>query len=456
MDFISKQTKKPNANLERKEMKCAEANSDFDLDSHIKRYSGYGKIARLVFIAQRSQSLQVRAFEMAIAELKTTLNTEQYLDTISLAREHLGDALDEHCVADEDWMRKANGQFHDRMGRLEADLSVKLKESVKEKIRDAYRAIGFLFMDKGDFSSAIAKFLEARDYASSHLDAFESSLSIIKAGVFSNSLGHIKNQVDRCLQLSGELSRQPAIESQVYASCGLYELRRGNFGSAADAFLKVKYPLPDTFSDVMAPIDVAIYGTLSALAYLERPQLKKRVLDNEVFRKFLELAPSLRQLVSNFYNCEYASCFHTIALLERDLVLDMNVAQSVPKLIKRIRDKAMVQYFSPFVAVKLPQMAAAFNLEVPTLEKELVTLIADNKIQARIDSHNKVLYAKNADQRVTTFEKAFRVGSDYVRDARSLLLRMNLVKHHFSVKAPHKRAQDADDVKAALLMSMDQ
>jgi len=94
-------------------------------------------------------------------------------------------------------------------------------------------------------------------------------------------------------------------------------------------------------------------------------------------------------------------------------------------------------------------------MQVPSLEKELVSLIADNKIQARIDSHNKVLYAKNADQRVTTFEKAFRVGSDYVRDARSLLLRMSLVKHNFSIKAPHKRAQEAEDVKAALMLSMD-
>jgi len=361
---VNKQTKKPNPNFERKEMKGIEANPDFDLDSYIQRYTGYGKIARLMFIAQRSQSLQVRAFEMAITELKNTLNTEQYLDTISLAQEHRGGALDERYVADEDWMKKANRQFHDRMGRLEADLNLKLKESVKEKVRDAYRAVGFLFMDRGDFSNAIAKFLEARDYASSHLDAFESSLLIIKAGVFSNSPGHIKTQVDRCLQLPGELSRQPTMESQIYASYGLYELRRGNFGSAADAFLKVKYSLPDTFSDVMALMDVAVYGTLSALAHLERPQLKKRVLDNEVFRKFLELAPSLRQLVSNFYNCEYASCFHTITHLERDLILDMNIAQSLPKLIKRIRDKAMVQYFSPFVAVKLPQMAAAFNLEV--------------------------------------------------------------------------------------------
>ena len=35
-------------------------------------------------------------------------------------------------------------------------------------------------------------------------------------------------------------------------------------------------------------------------------------------------------------------------------------------------------------------MAAAFNTTVPELENELMGLILDGQIQARIDSHNKV------------------------------------------------------------------
>ena len=35
-------------------------------------------------------------------------------------------------------------------------------------------------------------------------------------------------------------------------------------------------------------------------------------------------------------------------------------------------------------------MAAAFNTSVPELENELMALILDGQIQARIDSHNKV------------------------------------------------------------------
>lgn len=44
------------------------------------------------------------------------------------------------------------------------------------------------------------------------------------------------------------------------------------------------------------------------------------------------------------------------------------------------------------------------------LEKELAELIQSEQIQARIDSHNKVLYARHADQRNATFQSALRTG----------------------------------------------
>lgn len=44
------------------------------------------------------------------------------------------------------------------------------------------------------------------------------------------------------------------------------------------------------------------------------------------------------------------------------------------------------------------------------LEKELAELIQSDQIQARIDSHNKVLYARHADQRKATFQAALRTG----------------------------------------------
>ena len=46
--------------------------------------------------------------------------------------------------------------------------------------------------------------------------------------------------------------------------------------------------------------------------------------------------------------------------------------------------------FSPYSSADLRLMASSFNTTLASLEDELMTLILDGKIQARIDSHNKV------------------------------------------------------------------
>ena len=86
------------------------------------------------------------------------------------------------------------------------------------------------------------------------------------------------------------------------------------------------------------------------------------------------------------------------------------------------------------VTVDMKRMADAFNTPVMDLERELATLIMAGQIPARIDSHNKVLHARHADQRTATFQKALGMGDDYVRDSMALLLRINLMRHDFVVK----------------------
>jgi COP9 signalosome complex subunit 1 len=47
------------------------------------------------------------------------------------------------------------------------------------------------------------------------------------------------------------------------------------------------------------------------------------------------------------------------------------------------------------------------------LEKELAELVAADQVQARIDSHAKVLYARLTDTRAATFERALKMGESH-------------------------------------------
>lgn len=68
----------------------------------------------------------------------------------------------------------------------------------------------------------------------------------------------------------------------------------------------------------------------------------------------------------------------------------MYIAPHVITLYSQIRNRALIQYFSPYLSADMCRMAEAFNTSVAALEDELMQLILEGQIQARIDSHNKV------------------------------------------------------------------
>ncbi len=100
-------------------------------------------------------------------------------------------------------------------------------------------------------------------------------------------------------------------------------------------------------------------------------------------------------------------------------------------------------------------MALAFNTTTSALEDELINLILDGHIQARIDSQNKVclkfflnlwkmfkktkhflkiLYAKDVDQRTVTFEKSLDMGKEHQKRTKAVILRSLIMKYNISVK----------------------
>ncbi len=101
-------------------------------------------------------------------------------------------------------------------------------------------------------------------------------------------------------------------------------------------------------------------------------------------------------------------------------------------------------------------MALSFNTTTSALEEELIQLILDGQIQARIDSQNKVinfqinliimilelklvwtmqiLYAKDIDQRSATFEKSIEMGKEYQKRTKAVILRSLIMKYNICVK----------------------
>ena len=57
----------------------------------------------------------------------------------------------------------------------------------------------------------------------------------------------------------------------------------------------------------------------------------------------------------------------------------------------------------------------------------VITVFDVGMINARIDSHQKILYAKHMVERINTFENVLERGADYIHETHNLILRANVM-----------------------------
>jgi len=327
---------------------------------------------------------------------------------------------------------------------------------MRKKIKTGHNDLGDFHYERGDFNSALRSYIRTQDYCSEPEHIIELCLNVIKVSIALNNFAHVPNYVEKAEQV--QENTEKATIGQLHASYGLAHLENRKFKQAALKFISVGADVASKFPAIMSPQDVAIYGSLCALAEFDRMELKEKVLDNANFKNQLELLPKLGAMISDFYNSKYAACLAYLDVLKNDLQLDFHLHDHINTLYDRIRSKALVQYFSPYTSVDLNKMAQAFQVSLDDLEKELAKLIMEGEnrgergdrervfINARIDSHNKRLYARQTQERLVTFDRAIAVAEDFQTNTRATLIRVNLIRNNMMVK-PQKFEQEGQREK---------
>jgi len=289
-------------------------------------------------------------------------------------------------------------------------------------------------------ANALKCYSRARDYCTSGRHVMSMCINVIKVSVYLQNWSHVISYVNKALA-TPELSEDNKVKNnevlivmtRLKCAGGLADLMTRKYSAAAKQFLAASLDHCDC-PDLISPNNVAIYGGLTALATFDRAELHKQVISSTQFKLFLELEPQLREVIQCFYDSRYGQCLKLLQEMKDNLMLDMYLAPHINTLFSMIRNRGLVQYFSPYSSADLNKMANSFNTTVSDLENELMKLILDGSIQARIDSHNKVLLAQDVDQRSQIFTKAVEMCELYQRRAKMLLLRSAIVKANINVK----------------------
>ncbi|KAG7279439.1 hypothetical protein CRUP_038212 [Coryphaenoides rupestris] len=292
-----------------------------------------------------------------------TLDLEQYASSYSgFMRIERLQFIAEHCPQLRVEALKMALSFVQRTFNVDSyeEVHRKLAEATSKRGHDD---LGDHYLDCGDLSNALKCYSRARDYCTSAKHVINMCLNVIKVSVYLQNWSHVLSYVSKAestpeiAEQRGERdSQNQAVLAKLKCAAGLAELASHKYKAAAKCFLQTSFDHCD-FPELLSPSNVAVYGGMCALA-----TLTDKSSNATSFKLFLELEPQIRDIIFKFYESKYASCL---------------------KLLDEMK------YFSPYASADMTKMAQAFN--------------------------TTILYARDVDQRSTTFEKSLIMGKDQTR-----------------------------------------
>lgn len=306
--------------------------------------------------------------------------------------------------------------------------------------------LGSHYHQIGDLLSASKAYSRMRDYCTTTTHIASMLFKIINLSIERGDWLSVQSNVHRLRNLQSKPEDQAKNQPKAAAALGLSQLHSGSYLEAAHSFLSTDPSLGDSYNEVISSNDVAVYGGLCALASMDRNELQRRVLDNNSFRNFLELEPHIRRAISFYCNSKFKPCLEILDAYRTDYLLDVYLQRHVILLYSRIRTKSIQQYLVPFSRVTLDSMSKIFcaqseegqveaNDSSSPFVQELIQLIQDGTLDARIDLEKKVLVSKQTDLRTEVQEGVLESVLNHTREAHLRLLRTDIMQAGLEVRA---------------------
>ncbi|KAH0432399.1 cop9 signalosome subunit 1 [Colletotrichum camelliae] len=405
------------------------------------------RFERLFLIGRTCVPLCVDALKAAVAEAKQGQDVQRYREAFEHI--HIAAPSEPEAVFDQEWVDNTDRANKAKTHNLENELKGYKMNLIKESIRMGNEDLGRHFEATGDLNNAGEAYSRMRPDVST-------SKHIIDVG---KHLVHVSLQRREWPMVIANLSKITGVQNgddekglQPYVKIvqGIALMGLDKFEEAAKSFLQTDAGKEGVdYSNIASPNDVAVYGGLLALATMDRKDLQTRVLDNQNFRTFLGLEPHIRKAISLFVNGRYSACLAILEAYRADYLLDIYLQKHVNALYSQIRSKCIVQYFIPFSCVTLSSLEESFAVEGQSLVDELVTMIKNGSLQARINTIDKAncqtLVAVTPNPRANLQKLVLDTIDGYERDALERIRRMSIIAAEMEVKNPRKGTHEGVD-----------
>ncbi|PVF98382.1 hypothetical protein CPB86DRAFT_774856 [Serendipita vermifera] len=441
VESSSKSSKKPIISV------VIDESHPFDLDAYISNYDrDRSSIKRLIFIANACPQLAPQALFKAVEYAKEGRDTNLYQSVLAMYNSVSG-PQNASLSLDQDWLDRTVAKNQQDKEKLEVELKMYTGNMIKESVRMGHNDLGHFHRKVGDHATALRHYTKSREFCTTNPHVVEMCLNILELLLEEHNFAHISTYVfkaESTLESSASADKKKGqpnpekdkIQAKLNLAIALSQIGQGYYENAAWAFMKVGKNLEGWDRKVASPSDIAIYGTLCALATFERRQIRTKLLENEDFSYYLEQEPYMREIIEAYLASKFRVVLQLLERYSSRHLLDNLLSPHVKALVSFIKDRALVLYFGPFASIRLESLADAFGLTLEDTEKSVVSLIQSGSIKGRVDSHNKILKAKDLDHRTELYIRALKTGQDIAASNRKLLYRLRLQEADVIVRAP--------------------
>ncbi|KAK0460584.1 26S proteasome subunit RPN7-domain-containing protein [Desarmillaria tabescens] len=441
----------------------------FDLESYISNYSGRTAVDRLIHIIQLCPTIAVDAFHLAIQHIHQSRDPSQYQGLVTAYEQAHANAngslppISEFASLSTRWIDETLAKNQSDRLKLEMELKTYSNNMIKESIRMAHRDLGDFYRVIGEYATSLKHYTKSREYCTTSQHVLDMCLSVLELLIEQRNYGHLPTYVFKAeaaldaataaasasankdaptpMVSTGAKKSSPErdrVQSKLDFATALSYLGQDNYEKASYNLLRLgsTKDLGEWIGRLVSPSDIAIYGTICAMASLSRSAFKARVLDNSSFGVYIEQEPYLRELIEAYMASKFQTVLDLLSRYSTRHYIDIHLTSHVHALMNAIKNRAVVLYFQPFSSIRLDRMSQAFGWSVDETEGQVVTLIQSGDIQGRVDSQNKILQVKQVDHRADLFARAIRAGNDMHSANRKLLLRMRLQQLDLVIKPP--------------------
>ncbi|KAK0484432.1 26S proteasome subunit RPN7-domain-containing protein [Armillaria novae-zelandiae] len=439
----------------------------FDLEGYISNYSGRTAVDRLVHIIQLCPTLAVEAFQLAVQHIHQSRDPSQYQGLVTAYEQAHANAngslppISEFAPLNTRWIDETLARNQSDRVKLETELKTYSNNMIKESIRMAHRDLGDFYRVIGEYATSLKHYTKSREYCTTSQHVLDMCLSVLELLIEQRNYGHLPTYVFKAeaaldaataaasaakdgpapmVSASGKKStpERDRVQSKLDLATALSYLGQDNYEKAACSLLRLgpTRDLGEWAGRLVSASDVAVYGTVCAMASLPRGAFKARVLDNPSFGVYIEQEPYLRELIEAYMASKFQTVLDLLSRYSTRHYIDIHLTSHVRALMNAIKNRAVVLYFQPFSSIRLDRMSQAFGWSVDETESQVVTLIQSGDIQGRVDSQNKILQVKKVDHRADLFARAIKAGNDMHSANRKLLLRMQLQQLDLVIKPP--------------------